>query len=86
MRPEVRCMFPNLGVMVGCVGSVTNGGVRDPTEVEAIGFRLFVQHAIVSHAYCHIVEFGKPEKVGALTLRSGDLLHADMHGVHRRAE
>lgn len=148
MRPEIRCMFPGLGVMVGyavtckavaskprdrqagygstddfyeylltvpaprvmviedlddppgvgswwgemhatqaqafgCVGSVTNGGVRDLAEVEAIGFRLFAQHTIVSHAYCHIVEFGKPVRVGGLTVASGDLLHGDMHGVHQ---
>ncbi|MCP5114220.1 MAG: hypothetical protein GY953_25605 [bacterium] len=67
----------------GCVGSVTNGGVRDLADVEAIGFRLFAQHAIVSHAYCHIVEFGKPVTVGGLSVSSGDLLHGDMHGVHQ---
>jgi regulator of RNase E activity RraA len=29
-----------------------------------------------------MVEFGKPVSVGGLTIRPGDLVHADQHGVH----
>lgn len=145
MRPEVRCVFPGMGVMVGyavtlkirsavrgakgvaiphsvhwqdimkvpaprvivvedlddpaglgsfwgevnanmhramgCVGTVTNGSVRDLDEVEPLGFHFFASHIAVSHAYVHIEEVGTPVSVGGLTVRPGDLLHGDRHGV-----
>jgi regulator of RNase E activity RraA len=71
----------NIHRALGCVGCVTNGGVRDLDEVRALGFHFFAQHVIVSHAYVHIVEYGVPVKVGGLLVRPGDLLHADKHGV-----
>lgn len=146
MRPEIRCVFPELGVMVGyavtakiraaqppasgeetvsnfdwwdfilktppprvvviqdpddppavgsywgevmanvhkalgCAGAVTNGGVRDLNEVGPLGFHFFAPHVIVSHAYVRMVEFGGPVAVGGMTIQTGDLIHADKHGV-----
>ncbi len=143
MAPEVRCLFPDLGVMVGhavtlrfaaeqpatrpasryeswkyiletpaprvlvvqdldqppgagayvgevmatlhqrlgCVGAVTNGHFRDLDEVHALGFHFFAAGVCVSHAYVHLVDFGGPVKVGGLVVRTGDLIHADKHGV-----
>lgn len=143
MTPEVRCLFPDLGVLVGyavtlrfaarrppiqaasrhaswrfileqpeprvlvlqdmdsppgagayvgevmatlhqrlgCVGAVTNGCFRDLEEVRALGFHLFASGPCVSHAYVHLLEFGAPVEVGGLTVRTGDLIHADQHGV-----
>ena len=66
---------------LGCVGAITNGAVRDLSAVEAIGFHLFAGHVAVSHAYAHIVDFGSPVEVGGLTVRAGDLLHGDRHGI-----
>jgi len=66
---------------LGCVGAVTNGSVRDLEEVEPLGFHFFAGHIAVSHAYVHIVEVGTPVRVGGLTVRPGDLLHGDRHGV-----
>lgn len=66
---------------LGCVGTVTNGGVRDLDEVARLGFGYFASAAIVSHAYVHIVDFDLPVQVGGVTVRPGDLLHADQHGV-----
>ncbi len=67
---------------LGCVAAVTNGCVRDLKEVREMGFQFYAQHVAVSHAYVHMVEFGKPVKVGGLTVKPGDLLHGDLHGVH----
>ena len=67
---------------LGCLGVVTNGGVRDLKEVREMGFHYYAQHVVVSHAYVHQVEFGKPVQVGGLTVKPGDLVHADKHGVH----
>ena len=65
----------------GCVGVVTDGGVRDVDEVEALGFHYFARAVIVSHAYVHVEESGIPVEIGGLTIRPGDLIHADKHGV-----
>ena len=66
---------------LGCAGAVTNGAVRDLPAAEKLGFQLFAGSVSVSHAYIHIVEFGTPVEIGGLKIRSGDLLHGDLHGV-----
>ncbi len=71
----------NIHKALGFAGAVTNGSVRDLSEVRALGFQFFAPCASVSHAYVHIVDFGTPVKVGGLTVRPGDLLFADQHGV-----
>lgn len=71
----------NIHRALGCVGAVTNGGVRDLDEVEQLGFHLFASQVHVSHAYVHVVEIGTPVEVGGLTVHPGDLLHGDKHGV-----
>ena len=71
----------NMHRAMGCVGCVTNGSVRDLDEVEPLGFHFFASHIAVSHAYVRMVEVGTPVRVGGLTVRPGDLLHADRHGV-----
>ena len=55
----------NIHRALGCVGTVTNGGVRDLDEVEMLGFHLFASHIQVSHAYVHVVEVGTPVEVYA---------------------
>ena len=66
---------------LGCVGHITSGCPRDLDEVKALGFQLFGLGPCVSHAYVRLVDFGKPVTLGGVTIRSGDLLHADRHGV-----
>lgn len=65
----------------GCIGVVTDGGVRDVDEVEEIGFHYFARSVIVSHAYVHVEESGIPVEIGGLSIRPGDLIHGDKHGV-----
>jgi 4-hydroxy-4-methyl-2-oxoglutarate aldolase len=66
---------------LGCAGTVTNGGVRDLDEVRALGFHFFAGSVVVSHAYVHLVDVGGPVEIDGLPVRTGDLLHADQHGV-----
>jgi regulator of RNase E activity RraA len=65
----------------GCVAVVTNGGVRDLAEMEALGFQAFASTVCVSHAYVRIVEVAQPVIIGNLEVGPGDLLHGDRHGV-----
>ena len=71
----------NIHKALHCVGTVTNGGVRDLREVEPLGFHYYAGSVMVSHAYVHMLDFGKPVKIGGVKVRTGDLIHADRHGV-----
>jgi len=71
----------NIHRALGCLGVVTNGGVRDLDEVKELGFHFFAADVIPSHAYVHLVDSGIPVKVGGIVVKNGDLIHADKHGV-----
>jgi regulator of RNase E activity RraA len=66
---------------LGCVAAVTDGGFRDLPELRALGLQVFGPAPVTSAGYMHIVGFGAPVRIGRLLVRSGDLLHADVHGV-----
>lgn len=66
---------------LGCVGTVTDGSVRDLDEVRGMNFQLFARGVGVSHAYQRVRTVGEPVVVGGLRVEPGDLIHADKHGV-----
>jgi regulator of RNase E activity RraA len=65
---------------MGCVGLVTDGGVRDLPDI-AEGFQMLAGRVIPSHAHVHVVDFGRPVTVAGMRVRDGDLIHADQHGA-----
>ncbi len=71
----------NVHKALGCVGTVTDGSVRDLDEVKELGFHFFSSCISVSHAYIHLVDVGIPVKVGGLVVKPGDILLGDKHGV-----
>ena len=71
----------NIHKALGCIGTVTDGSVRDLDEVRDLGFHFFSSCVSVSHAYVHLVEVGVPVKVGGLEVKPGDLIMGDKHGV-----
>jgi 4-hydroxy-4-methyl-2-oxoglutarate aldolase len=71
----------NIHKALGCIGTVTDGSVRDLDEVREIEFHFFSSCITVSHAYVHLVEVGIPVKVGGLVVKPGDLIMGDKHGV-----
>jgi len=64
-----------------CDGLITNGAVRDLPGVSRMQFPMFASLVAVSHAYAHMVDYGKPVEIFGLTIHSCDLLYADCHGV-----
>jgi 4-hydroxy-4-methyl-2-oxoglutarate aldolase len=66
---------------LGCVGHITSGCPRDLDEVHALGFQLFGLNPCVSHAYVRLIDFGSPVVIAGIEIDSGDLIHADKHGV-----
>lgn len=71
----------NTALGLGCVGAVTDGGVRDLREAEAMGFPFWAKDVMVSHGYIHALEFNVPIGVGGVLVRPGDLIAADIHGA-----
>jgi regulator of RNase E activity RraA len=81
MGSLLGAVHANILSALGCAGLVTNGAVRDLQEIEKIPFQVFAAHPAVSHAYVHIVDFGSPVEVGGLSIKTGDLVHGDRHGI-----
>jgi len=71
----------NILLALGCIGLVTNGAVRDISDVRKTGFQMFAGNISVSHAYAHVFDFGGHVKVGGMEVRPGDLVQGDIHGV-----
>ena len=71
----------NIHLALGSLGIITNGVVRDVPEVSRTGFQVFARDLAVSHAYAHLEDFNRPVTVFGLTVRPGDLVHADEHGA-----
>jgi regulator of RNase E activity RraA len=70
----------NVHKALGCLGTVTNGSIRDMAQV-AEGFQMLAGSYSPSHAYVHVVEYGIPVSVHGMDVKSGDLIHADRHGA-----
>ena len=70
----------NVHKALGCLGTVTNGSIRDIPAV-AEGFRMLAGSIAPSHAYVHVVEFGISVTIHSMEVKSGDLIHADRHGA-----
>lgn len=71
----------SIHMALGCNGVITNGGVRDLIDAKKFGFRYFAREILVSHVYVHLVKVNCSVNIGGLTIKPGDLLHADSHGV-----
>jgi regulator of RNase E activity RraA len=65
----------------GCAAIVTSGGARDILAVQQLNFPVFASSIIVSHGYCRIEEIHTPVWICGLTVRPGDIIHADANGV-----
>jgi len=66
---------------LGCVAVATNGAVRDLSAIHSAGFHVFAGNVSVSHAYAHVFDFGGEVQIGGMTVRPGDLIHGDRHGI-----
>jgi len=65
---------------LGCVGTITDGGMRDLDELRASGFKAIARRACVGHGVAALVEFNTPVEVFGRTISPGQLVHADQHG------
>ena len=71
----------NVHRAVGCIGTVTEGAVRDLDAVGRLGFHLFATSVSAGHGHGRFVDYGDPVVVAGLEVHVGDLVVADRHGV-----
>jgi len=70
----------NVARAFGCVGTITDGAVRDLDEMKAAGFKAIARRLAVSHAHCWPLRWGGEVEVFGTKVTSGQLIHADKHG------
>ena len=70
----------NIHKALGCLGTITNGSIRDIPQV-APGFQMLAGSISPSHAFVHVVDFGVNVNIHGMAVKSGDLIHADRHGA-----
>lgn len=65
---------------LGMSGALTNGVVRDLDDHEP-GFPVLAGSIGPSHMFVHVTEIGTPVTIFGMSVRDGDLVHADQHGA-----
>lgn len=70
----------NVHSALGCVGTITDGAIRDLDEMMNAGFKALARRLCVGHAYSTPVEWGCEVKVFGRKVQPGQLIHADKHG------
>lgn len=65
---------------LGCVGTITDGGIRDVDEMANAGFKALSRRLCVGHAYAAPVRWSCPVEVFGQRINPGQLIHADKHG------
>jgi len=63
----------------GLDGTLTNGVMRDLGDL-APDYQVLAGSIGPSHAFVHVVDYGKPVEVFGLQIEDGDFVHADRHG------
>jgi regulator of RNase E activity RraA len=65
---------------LGCVGTITDGAVRDLDEMTNAGFKALARRLCVGHAHVCPVRWGCAVEVFGQRIEPGQLIHADKHG------
>ena len=70
----------NIHRALGCVGTITDGAIRDLDEMNNAGFKAIARRLCVGHAFSHPFQWGIPVEVFGRRVEPGQLIHADKHG------
>lgn len=65
---------------LGCVGTITDGAIRDLDEMCNAGFKALASRLCVGHAHSWPVKWGCEVEVFGRVITPGQLIHADKHG------
>ncbi|MCF7945091.1 MAG: RraA family protein [Spirochaetia bacterium] len=70
----------NIHLALGCVGTITDGAVRDIDEIRETGFNVLARRLCVGHAWSYPVRWNCSVSAFGCPIEPGQLLHADQHG------
>jgi len=70
----------NSHLVLGCVGTITDGAIRDVDEMTNAGFKAIAKRFCVGHAHSWPVKWNCEVEVFGQKIRPGQLIHADKHG------
>lgn len=70
----------NLHRALGCVGTITDGAIRDVDEMTNAGFKALARRLCVGHAHVVPVRWACDVEVFGRLVQPGQLIHADKHG------
>ncbi|MFN2150595.1 MAG: RraA family protein [Anaerolineales bacterium] len=65
---------------LGCVGTITDGAIRDLDEMTNAGFKALASRLCVGHAHVTPVRWNCEVEVFGTRIAPGQLIHADRHG------
>lgn len=65
---------------LGCVGTITDGAIRDLDEMANAGFKALARRLCVGHAHAVPVRWNCEVEVFGCLVEPGRLVHADKHG------
>ncbi len=70
----------NIHRALGCIGTITDGAVRDVDEICNAGFKAIARRMCVSHSHAFPVRWNCEVEVFGRKIQPGQLIHADKHG------
>ncbi len=70
----------NVHRSLGCLGTITDGAIRDVDEMTNAGFKALARRLCVGHAHSVPVRWGTDVEVFGTKIAPGQLIHADKHG------
>ncbi|MDQ3624788.1 MAG: RraA family protein, partial [Verrucomicrobiota bacterium] len=70
----------NIHRALGCVGTITDGAIRDLDEMTNAGFKALARRLCVGHAFSTAVRWDCEVEVFGRAVLPGDFIHADKHG------
>ena len=73
-------VFASIHRAFGCVGTITDGGLRDIDEMARVGFKALGRQLCVGHCAGGLVRWNCPVEVFGRKIEPGQLIHADKHG------
>jgi 4-hydroxy-4-methyl-2-oxoglutarate aldolase len=84
-RPDHECVLGDgmakMLQSVGCVGLVTDGGVRDIEGILTIPFGIYASGRTIHHCAVRYLRFNHPVEVGGIRVSPGEVIHANVGGV-----
>ncbi len=70
----------NVHRALGCVGTITDGAIRDVDEMTNAGFKAIAKRMCVGHAFSVPIRWSCEVEVFGTIIKPGQLIHADKHG------